>query len=334
MSFAQMVDEMEQLARATHPDIVEGNAFGAHEAAQEQAAYAAELAGELAAEAAEKELDRNMATIPAPATVVEQLLAEIQDDKGVQAMGAAVVAQDEAAQVAAFSMPPAAYIYKGRRNTLIFEGVCSHCAHCGQPLTDAVSVERGIGPICSKKGYAEDPVQSDEIQALIDLAEFPALVDYITERYKPQGVRPMMNALVKICSLNRRSPVHPACCDAIESLGFARLASTLRESIAVVEIKDCKEHPGNYHVWVKKSDWHWGWSNAIRSLTGAFISRQLKGTIVPMRHKRDLWEMMLKFYGGLCAKTPDGKVIKIMRAKVQQQQDLPDVSASQAATSS
>jgi hypothetical protein len=62
------------------------------------------------------------------------------------------------------------------------------------------------------------------------------------------------------------------------------------------------------------------------------VSRQLKGTIVPKRHKRDLWELMLKFYGGLCAKTPTG-TIKIVRAKVQVQQDTPDVTPSEAATS-
>lgn len=283
-------------------------------------------------EMAKKPADEDKALEARPATVVEELLAELTEPQDVAALAASEAAQDEPAQVAAFAMPPATYYKAGRRHQLMFEGVCTHCAHCGQPLTDAESMERGIGPVCSKKGYAEDPKEADEMQALIDLAEFPDLVNFITERYKPQGVRKMMNALVKICSLNRRSPVHSACCDAIDSLGYARLASTLRESIAVVEIKDCKEHPGNYHVWVKKSDWSWGWTNAIRSLGGSFMSRQLKGTIVPVRHKRDLWELMLKFYGGLCAKTPTG-TIKIVRKKVQAQQDAPDATASQAATS-
>jgi hypothetical protein len=249
------------------------------------------------------------------------------------ALAASLVAQDEPAQIAAFSMPPVAYTKAGRRHQLMFEGVCTHCAHCGQPLTDAVSMERGIGPICSKKGYSEDPKDADEMQAIIDLAEFPALVEYVTTKYKPLGVRAMMNGLVKICSLNRRSPVHAACTDAIESLGFRHLASTLRESIAVVEIKDCKEHPGMLHVWVKKSDWSWSWSNAIRTLPGSFVSRQLKGTIVPERHKRALWEFMLKYYGGLMAKTPTG-TIKIVRKKVDAQKDFANtLTPSEAATS-
>lgn len=232
----------------------------------------------------------------------------------------------------AFCMPPATYYKAGRRHQLVFQGVCTHCAHCGQPLSDAVSIERGIGPICSRKGYSEDPKSSDEIQAMIDLAEYPDLVNFIVEHYKPQGVRAMMNALVKICSLNRRDPVHPACCDAIESLGYERLASTLRESIAVVEIRDCTEHSGSYHVWVKKSDWNWGWTNALRAIPGAFFSRQLKGTIVPKTAKRQLWDAMLKYYSGLCAKTPNG-TIKIAPKKVDEHKNNPDVTPSQAATS-
>ena len=240
-----------------------------------------------------------------------------------------IVAEAVDEPVAAFAMPPKSYYKEGRRHQLVFEGACSHCAHCGQPLTDSVSIERGIGPICSKKGYHEDvPQNVDELQAMIDLAEYPDLVNFIVDRYKPQGVRAMMNAIVKICSLNRRSPVHSACCDAIESLGYVRLASTLRESVAVVEISDCPHSSGNYLVWVKKSAWHWGWTNALRAVPGAYFSRQHKGTVVPKTHKRELWELMLKHYEGLCAKTPNG-TIKILRKKVDEQQATPDITPSE-----
>ncbi len=210
---------------------------------------------------------------------------------------------------ASFAMPPKQYISKGQRFTLTLQGVCTHCAHCGQPLTDSVSVERGIGPVCSKKGYLEDPKESDEMQAMIDLAEYPDLVQYLTDHYKPQGVRGLMNGLVKVCSLNRRSPVHQACCDAVESLGYKALASLLRESIAIVEVKNSETYPGCFHVWVKKSEWNWQWTNAIRSVPGAHFSRTEKGTIVPFGQKKALWELMLKHYAGFCAKVPtkDGK---------------------------
>jgi hypothetical protein len=220
-----------------------------------------------------------------------------------------------------FEMPPLNYIKKGQRYTLNFQGVCTHCAHCGQPLSDSVSIERGIGPICSKKGYSEDPVDADEMQAMIDLAEYPALVEFLTKNYKPKGVRGLMNGLVRICSLNRRTPVHQACTDAVESLGYKRLASLLRESIAVVEVKDCVEHPDSFHVWVKKSEWSWGWTRSLRAIPGAHFSTALKGTIVPKSQKRALWENLIRFYEGFCAKVPskDGTGIRVVKILKQSQ---------------
>lgn len=264
-------------------DVADGDAFGAFEAARERAAELENMEAEMAAEAAP----------PAPEPPPPQ-------------------------DPASFAMPPKQYMKKGQRYTLTFQGVCTHCAHCGQPLSDSVSIERGIGPVCSKKGYHEDPTDPDEMQAMIDLAEYPDLVQYLTDHYRPQGVRGLMNGLVKICSLNRRSPVHQACCDAVESLGYRKLASLLRESIAVVEVKDCKEHPGNYHVWVKKSEWSWGWTHSLRAVPGSFFSRQLKGTIVPHARKPELWDLMLRYYEGFCAKVPnkdgDGsRVVKLAR---------------------
>ncbi len=32
---------------------------------------------------------------------------------------------------------------------MILDDVCTNCACCGQPLTDSVSVQRGLGPRCS-----------------------------------------------------------------------------------------------------------------------------------------------------------------------------------------
>lgn len=214
-----------------------------------------------------------------------------------------------------FEMPPREYMRKGQRFTLVFNGVCSHCAHCGMALTDSVSIERGLGPICSKKGYLEEPTNPDEMQAMIDLAEYPELVEFLTTKYKPQGVRALMNGLVKICSLNRRSPVHDACTDAIDSLGYKRLASLLRESIAIIEVKSHDDK--NYSVWVKRSEWNYQWSYDLKGIPGIYFSRTAKGWIINKQHKRALWDAMLKHYEGFCAKVPadDGKGKKTVKIR-------------------
>jgi len=208
---------------------------------------------------------------------------------------------------------------------LVVSGVCSHCAHCGQPLTDSVSIERGIGPICSKKGYHEDPVDGDEIQALIELSDYPDLVAFLTEHYKPQGVRGLMNGLVKVCSLNRRSPVHRVCCTAIESLGYKRLASTLRKSLASVFITNSEEYPGHLEVRVLYRDYSRAWQRDLTAKGyGIFFSSKTKTLLVPV-HKPDdesqvavngdgipnrkiLWDSLTQHYEGLVVRLPDENV--------------------------
>jgi hypothetical protein len=226
---------------------------------------------------------------------------------------------------------------------LILDGVCSHCAHCGHELTDSVSIQRGIGPICSAKGYMEDAVEGDELQAMIDLAEYPELVQFLTEHYRPLGLRGLVNGLVRVASLNRphgkgrslgNTKVHAACCEAIESLGHEKLAKLLRESLAVVELKKSKTHLGSYEVWVRRSEWTREWSYDLnRKLVGTTYDKRLRAMIVPIHepgypnapvltgrvftdprtgrpmketNKRALWTLMKDHYAGLVVKTPNG----------------------------
>mgnify|MGYP001236362137 CR=1 FL=1 len=264
-------------------------------------------------------LEEVAATDAVDKALVEVIPSDIEDGSAYGVMEAAQereaiqaesVMEEVQAEPVVFDMPPTSYFRKGQRFQLVFQGVCSSCAHCAMKLTDAISIQRGLGPICSKKGYLEDPTNPDEMQAMIDLAEYPDLVDFLTKTYKPQGVRGLMNGLVKICSLNRRSPVHQACCDAIESLGFRSLASLLRESIAIIEIKSPKFSNLNTHVkvWVKKSEWNWTWSRDLKTIPNLYFSKQEKGWMVPISAKRPLWELVKKHFGGFCCKTEKGTV--------------------------
>ena len=191
---------------------------------------------------------------------------------------------------------------------MIFEGVCENCAHCGMPLTDSVSVERGIGPICSKKGYMEEPANGDEIQAMIDLAEYPELVDFLTANYKPQGLRGLMNGLVKVCSLNRKHEVFSACCDAIQSLGYGKLAAVLRESIATVSVKKLPKHAGFFSVWVQKCDFDVEWGKEMLAIPGAKQVKQARGILIPVNdvNRKAIWRSLREYYEGLVVRTEKG----------------------------
>ena len=208
---------------------------------------------------------------------------------------------------------------KRAHGELILDAVCTNCGHCGLALTDSVSVQRGIGPSCSKKGYSEDPVDGDEVQALISLAEYPELVEFLTEHYKPQGVRGLVNGLVRICSLNRKSPVHAACTEAIDALGYKRMASLLRESLAIAEVKVDKAYPDYLHVWVKKSAWSYSWTRELNAIYGT-KRHPIKGTLVlnaggraftevngeKVLNKVLLWDSLIRNYDGHVVKTDKG----------------------------
>lgn len=212
---------------------------------------------------------------------------------------------------------------KVHRSTLILQGKYEHCAHCGLKLTDSVSIESGIGPICRRNGgYYDEPEGGDEIQAFIVLSDYPDLIQFLTDNYKPKGQRALMNGLVGCCALNRKKPVHKACCEAIEALGFKRLASTLRKSLSTVKICKSDRYPGSFQIRIIKRDYNPMWAEELkRSAYGVFFSREEKSLIVPINkpdnatelavngdmvpNKQVLWESLVKYYEGLFVETPE-----------------------------
>lgn len=229
---------------------------------------------------------------------------------------------------------------------LITQGICSKCGHCHQKLTDAVSVERGIGPTCSKKGYLEDPKDGDGVEAMIALAEYPQLVDFLLAHNDVGNLRGLMNALVKVCALNGgNANLHAACCDAIQALGWTRLANAMRETISCMVIKASKEAPGCYDIFVKREYWNRRWDRDVLSIPGAkkersdttsqlFVRLPIHAPDDPKRpiggkfegqlmtNKAALWQVMLRHFAGRCAKTPASGV-KIVPASTNFKSEPP-----------
>ena len=282
-----MMDELDAICgikpivRNEMTDVEEGNTFGAHEDAQERLAYENEMKEEAVLGINQVNPDDTIIVVSPAVNFVEV-------------------------------PPPVAYKHKGVRHQLVLEGVCTHCAHCGHLLKDAESVERGIGPVCSKKGYHEDPKSSaDATDAMIALSEYPELVDWLNKKYVPGGVRKLVNGLVRTASLNRRTPVHAACTDAVEALGYKSLASLLRESIATVEITEPQDHAGFYEIWIKKSDFSWSWQTDLRKVPGYRwvhgTGRQVRN-LVPKTVNNRAWlaQIVVKHFDGLFVKTAKG----------------------------
>lgn len=206
----------------------------------------------------------------------------------------------------------------------ITSGCCSNCAHCGMELSDSLSIESGMGPVCRGKGFNDEGVKegADEMQAMIALAEFPEVCQFLVKNYHAQGLRKLMNGIVRTASLNRGNvELHAACCDAVEALGWTKLANTLRDSISVVLIKHSTIHIGCIEVRVKKHAYKWEWMRDMKEIQGVFYDRALGRMIVPIKdpiteklltctfkgeittRRMAFWTTLVSNYNGCCGKT-------------------------------
>jgi Family of unknown function (DUF6011) len=222
---------------------------------------------------------------------------------------------------------------------MILDGVCTNCACCGQPLTDSVSVQRGLGPRCSRKGYSEDPVDCEEMDAFICLAEFQELVEFLTEHYKPLGARGLVNGLVRVASLNRprggeqkegNEKLFKACCDAVEALGYPKMANLLRDTLVVAWLNK-SDQPGEDGISYLRTKAYrtpgWLWSEVMEKVGGVSWDKKARTYRIPMHekgspvifcssrdsgksNKRVVWELLLKAFEGQAAKI-DGHAVPI-----------------------
>ena len=110
-----------------------------------------------------------------------------------------------------------------------------------------------------------------------------------------------------MASLNRKHEVFGACCDAIESLGYRKLASLLRDSLAAISVYETDKYPDYYAVWVKKAFWSPSWSNEVYNILGTQSKvKEVRGVLVPKTQKRALWAALNKLYTGYVVKTSKG----------------------------
>lgn len=223
---------------------------------------------------------------------------------------------------------------------MILEGLVTACGCCGQPLTDAVSQLRSIGPDCSRRGYSEDPVDGDEMDAFICLSEFQELVEFLTEHYKPLGIRGLVNGLVRVASLNRprgsgknaegNEKLFKACADAVEALGHLKMAELLRNTLVVAWL-DKSDEPGEDGISYLRTkayrtpDWLYG--EVTKKVGGVSWDKKARTFRIPMHekgsplvfctsmdsgknNKRVVWETLLKAFEGHVVKI-DGRAVPI-----------------------
>ncbi len=216
-------------------------------------------------------------------------------------------------------------VTKVPHRNLILEGISSNCACCNQDLTDAVSIQRGIGPICSRRAYDEDPVDGDEIAAMIHLSPWPELVSFLAEHYKPLGVRGLVNGLVRVASLNRphgkrhsegNEDLFRSICNSVEELGYASVAKVLRAALIVAWLVPAEGRDGFFFLKTKlycTPKWFSG--DIVENCSGVSWDEKKKAFVIPVHkpgakddnvaskvsgktNRRVIWETLLKAFEG------------------------------------
>ena len=132
----------------------------------------------------------------------------------------------------------------------VYQMTATDCACCGQSLRDAVSVTRGIGPVCSKQHYDLDIEITDEmVMKAKGLLFASSLSDTLKDAVRKLADQPreMLNVLVwwTAAHLDDLDAVL-SCAEIATALGFESLGNRLRERNTNVIITTDTDHEGHF----------------------------------------------------------------------------------------
>lgn len=160
--------------------------------------------------------------------------------------------------------------------------LATHCCCCGRPLVDAISVEMGIGPEC-RKGRT-DGITKEQQEVCNKLTHAAALA---AQEGQVEKVR-----------------FYAA---EIRALGLVELADKVEhrfvnaERLAKITIVQSGDMLSIRTPWKRNGDFVAAW----RSIPGRRYGGGGKN-VVPVGSKRELWDLLKKFFPGIYGKGPQG----------------------------
>lgn len=158
-------------------------------------------------------------------------LLNTPDEPAKRAHGMAKIDATTTCSTAAHAAADAAGIIRewGQVYTL----AATDCCCCGTPLRDAVSVTKGIGPICSQQHYELDfPITQDMVEEALGLLHASALEAPVKLAAKALKTKPrdLCNVLIWWASAHLdNAEVVLDCASVVTALGFDSLGDRLRE---------------------------------------------------------------------------------------------------------
>lgn len=164
--------------------------------------------------------------------------------------------------------------------------LATHCCCCGRPLVDAISVEMGIGPECRKGRTDGISKEQQEVCNKLTHAAAVAAQDGQVEKVRMYAAE-------------------------IRALGLVELADKVEhrfvnaERLAKITIVQTGTSLTVMTPWKRNGDFVAAW----RSIPGRRYGGNGKN-IIPVASKRELWNLLVKFFPGQFGKGPQG-VFKI-----------------------
>lgn len=161
--------------------------------------------------------------------------------------------------------------------------LATHCACCARPLRDAVSVETGVGPDCRKKhGYNEAQGEADFGKALALVTDLPNAMTAIAAGDAHKAA----NVIVYHIAAKQDGEQVARWTTAIAALGYTTMASIIAERIGVINVQT----EGN--VLLVKAPFSETFNAKVAALRGQYWDKVRKVRVIPVAHKRELWNIM------------------------------------------
>jgi hypothetical protein len=201
----------------------------------------------------------------------------------------------------------------------------TRCCVCSLPLTDAESVEHGIGPVCSRRYYNPAHVPSaDQVATSLGVLATSGLPEDLIEgclKFSDSGdARKLSNLLIYFASAHydERSVVL-TCSAVIRALGYVELADKLEQDRTVALVLDNGDHFECYITPAHEADRNLGRIPGAEPLTvvdGTETLRAKKGKKhgwkIPAAGKPHLDCVLGVAFGGKLMTTGNSVMVKVI----------------------
>jgi hypothetical protein len=165
--------------------------------------------------------------------------------------------------------------------------LATHCAVCGRPLRDAVSIETGVGPKCREKyGYSEAQGQADFSKALPLAEDVANAVKAIQEGDAHKAA----NVLIYHIAAHQQGPTVARWTAAVAALGYTKMAEIVANRIGAVRVLPEGD------VLLVTAPYSEEFNNRIRSIRGQRWDRERSVRIIPVTARQQLWSIMKQVF--------------------------------------